>query len=41
MGGNAARLFDFPLSMPYHRVFMNGRPDHLRASWQVSMADSN
>ena len=41
MGGNAARVFDFPLSMPYHRMFMNGRPDHSGAYWQDSMADSN
>jgi hypothetical protein len=41
MGGNAARVFDLPLPMPYHRMFMNGRPDHWGAYWQGSMADSN
>ena len=41
MRGNAARVFDFPLPMPYHRMFMIGRPDHWGAYWEDSMADSN
>ena len=41
MGGKAARAFDFPSPMPYHRMFMNGRTDHCGAYWQDAMADSN
>jgi len=41
MGGNAARVFEFRLPMPYHRMSTNGKPGNCGANWQDSMADSN